>query len=408
MGIRINSTGCSLIDYLYTNIDFTRPPFSKYLSKQENDGGLVPGKLVFIEEFEAFAGRPFLEAIADMTGNREPDGVNLGGPAVVAMINAAQILEDDAAELSIIGGRSEDSTGRRIMDFLDKTPLKTDDYMVTEGISPSTYVFSDPNHGGGQGERTFIHNMGSALKLSPENLPNHFFDADILLFGATAVIPPLHDSLTDLLERGKNASAVQVAGTVYDFRNEKKNPEARWPMGDSDKTYQLMDLLITDREEALRLSGSRSIEEAVRFFKEKGTDSVIITQGAEPVHLYSDGGLFSPMEPASFPISALAGKRLAMPERRTGDTTGCGDNFVGGVLASIAMQMGAEGGDNPAAQKRSGLDLVEALSWGVASGAFACFTIGGTYIESRSGEKRAGIQEYYEAYRRQLAEEGRL
>jgi len=79
---------------------------------------------------------------------------------------------------------------------------------------------------------------------------------------------------------------------------------------------------------------------------------------------------------------------------RRGDTTGCGDNFAGGVLASLAMQLEAGG-------KKGGLDPVEACSWAVASGGFCCFYYGGTWHERVPGEKRALVEGYYNSYRKQ-------
>jgi sugar/nucleoside kinase (ribokinase family) len=76
-----------------------------------------------------------------------------------------------------------------------------------------------------------------------------------------------------------------------------------------------------------------------------------------------------------------------------GDTTGCGDNFVGGVIASIVTQM-QSGAGHP--------DITEACSRGVVSGGYACFYLGGTYFEKKTGEKKAKMEPYYEAYKRQI------
>jgi len=78
-----------------------------------------------------------------------------------------------------------------------------------------------------------------------------------------------------------------------------------------------------------------------------------------------------------------------------GDTTGCGDNFVGGVIASVVTQL-----QNGARQ----LDLIEACCRGVVSGGFTCFYLGGTYFENKTGEKRAKMEPYYDAYRKQISD----
>jgi sugar/nucleoside kinase (ribokinase family) len=78
---------------------------------------------------------------------------------------------------------------------------------------------------------------------------------------------------------------------------------------------------------------------------------------------------------------------------QAGDTTGCGDNFVGGVMASIVNQL-HYGVNRP--------DLQEACCWGIVSGGFACFYLGGTYFEENSGEKLKRIKPYYESYKKQI------
>jgi D-lyxose ketol-isomerase len=39
----------------------------------------------------------------------------------------------------------------------------------------------------------------------------------------------------------------------------------------------------------------------------------------------------------------------------------------------------------------------------VVSGGFACFYLGGTYFEEKTGEKRSKMEPYYDAYRKQIA-----
>jgi sugar/nucleoside kinase (ribokinase family) len=76
-----------------------------------------------------------------------------------------------------------------------------------------------------------------------------------------------------------------------------------------------------------------------------------------------------------------------------GDTTGCGDNFVGGVLVSVVDQL-QKGMRN--------LNFEEACCWGIVSGGFTCFHMGGTYFEEKDGEKMARIRPYYESYKKQI------
>ena len=179
--------------------------------------------------------------------------------------------------------------------------------------------------------------------------------------------------------------------TVFDFRNEKSAPGNRWPLGESDESYALTDLLIADQEEALRLSGERDTKAALQFFMNKKASSVVITNGSKNITAWSDGSFFVKSDPFELPVSGKVTDELK--SNRGGDTTGCGDNFAGGVIASVANQ------------RYNGIlhpDMKEACCRGIVSGGFTCFYLGGTYFEEHTGEKRQKIEPYYAAYRRQI------
>ena len=179
---------------------------------------------------------------------------------------------------------------------------------------------------------------------------------------------------------------------MFDFRNEKANPSKKWPLGENDDSYGYIDLLITDQEEALRLSGEREPRNAINFFIEKKVSSLMITNGSRNIIIWSDGQFFNESGIKEMPVSEKV--ITSRKNSQVGDTTGCGDNFVGGVIASVVNQK-QNGSIHP--------DITEACSRGVVSGGFACFYLGGTYFEEETGEKRGKIEPYYEAYRKQIA-----
>ena len=387
----ICGTGCALADFLYTNVDFSDPVFRKYLSKHSGDGGLSPGRLVFTGEFEKFAGVEFGDFLKEVTGGKKPDRFNIGGPSLVALIHAAQLLTGQPVSVRFFGARGKDETGARILEDLKKLPVDISGYRILNATTPFTDVFSDPGYDHGVGERIFVNNLGAAELYTPRDLPEEFFSADMTIFGGTALVPQIHDHLSGLLSRARQKGAFTVVNTVYDFRNESKNPDERWPMGDGDESYPLIDLLITDREEALRLSGTKEADEALDFFRSRGVKAVIITQGHKPVYLFADERYYNPVRTHKMPVSAYVSERLKQGANK-GDTTGCGDNFAGGIVASLAMQK---------LQGRTKPDLTEAVIWGIASGGAACFYTGGTYIEQKPGEKLKNIEYIVEKYKEQ-------
>lgn len=389
--IIVSGVGCCLVDLLFNDIDFSGEAMRSCLSMKRGDGGLTPGQLVFREEFEKFSGNSFDLALKRITGGRKHDKINIGGPSIVSLINAAQLADPSGCEVRFYGRGGNDEIGEYLISALKKTPVVLKDFKLINNQTPSTVVLSDPGYENGHGERIFINSIAAAWEYGPDNLDDDFFSSDIVVFGGTGLVPQIHDNLTSLLKKAKSKGCITIVNTVFDFRNEKANPSKKWPLGESDESYGYIDLLITDQEEAFRLSDEHDPNNAVSFFSEKKVSSVMITNGSKNVITWSDGHFFNISGIKALPVS-----EKVINERKyaqIGDTTGCGDNFVGGVIASIVDQMQNSTG-NP--------DIIEACSRGVVSGGYACFYLGGTYFEKETGEKKAKIEPYYEAYKRQI------
>ncbi len=389
----VSAVGCSLADYLYTKADFNGEVFAKYRSRKEGDGGLSPGHLVFAEDLEKFSGVPYAQITKELGCSGDPDAFNIGGPCIVALINAAQLTNDKDIAFNLYGALGKDKTAERIVSIIEQTPVNTDNYVKIEGISPFSDCISDPKHHDGKGERLFVNRLGVAGQYTPAMLGDKFFDADILFFGATALVPEIHDHLHVLLEKGRKLGKINFVTTVFDFRNEKANPGKRWPLGNDD-SLALIDLLVMDWDEAMKISGASNIDSASEFFIAKGVGAFIVTHGAKNTYAWSGGKLFKKLELTAFPVCALVEKDMQAHPELKGDTTGCGDNFAGGVLTSLVAGLQA--------RKAGELDLVDALAWGSASGGFTCFVLGGTYLEKHPGEKREKIERYCKSYFEQI------
>jgi sugar/nucleoside kinase (ribokinase family) len=395
--ITISGTGCALADFLFNGISFSSPAFRKYLSKKTGDGGLSPGKLVFTEELEKFSGIPYNEILNEITCNRLPDAFNVGGPSLVSLIHASQMLDPKNYSVNFYGMTGSDDTSGKIRSLLGSTPLCTDNYLSTDRLAtPFTDVFSDSQYDGGHGERTFINNIGAAWEYTPDLLDSSFFESDIVCFGGTALVPQIHDNLTGLLSMARRNNCITLVNTVFDFRNEKKSPGSNWPLLDSIGNYDLIDILIMDCEEALRISGSKSINSAADFFASIGVSSFLITNGANDLYAKSNGKLFKETGILKLPVSEKVKQQLLASSEIKGDTTGCGDNFVGGIISSLAWQMKDK--------QKSNLDFIDAISWAVASGGFTCFIVGGTYHQEHPGDKLNKVAEIQKAYRIQIGE----
>lgn len=395
--LRISGTGCALVDYLYKPVNFTGENFKRFLSVYPGDGGLSPGKLVFRDEFEKFSCEDYLKVRELITNGNPPVTLNIGGPSIVSLIHAAQMLVGTNAEVCFYGSKGTDKEAAFIDENIQRTPLKIRKYKISDKNTPFTDVLSDPNYDQGLGERIFINNIGAAWDIFPDDLDEAFFESDMVVFGGTALVPNIHQSLTKLLKKAKEKNARTIVNTAYDFLNEKKNPNVPWPLGSSLETYQSIDLLITDREEALRLSGKETMDDALSFFKETGVGGIIITNGANPLYFAYNSSLFGSSEGVR-PVSEKVREMMIQHPEKVGDTTGCGDNFVGGVIAGIAQQLL----EHPSQQ----IDLNKAIALGVVSGGYACFYHGGTFFEKEPGEKKREVESLYNEYLIQLQKNG--
>lgn len=393
--IIITGTGCALADLIYSRVSFSSQGFKKHLSKQPGDGGLSPGKLVFTEELEKFSGKQYPEILAEIVGDLTPDKMNVGGPALVSLIHTAQMLSPESFEVKFFGMGGNDEHTEQIFRMVRQIPLDINNYITSANRpTPTTDVFSDPDFDNGHGERTFVNNIGAAWDLTPNQINDEFFEADIQCFGGTALVPQIHDNLSSLLKRSKQKDCITLVNTVFDFRNQKLNPGKPWPLLDSTDDYSLVDMLIMDCEEATKISGTSNIDQAAEFFSNTGVSSFIITNGAGNLVCQSNGKLFKKTEILKFPVSGMIADEIKSKPELRGDTTGCGDNFVGGIITSLAMQLKINA--------KGSFSLSDAISWGVSSGGFCCFTIGGTYIEQFPGEKRLRVQTIMKDYIKQL------
>jgi len=378
---KVSITGSGLGDFVYNNVDFSSVFFRKYQSISSGDGGLEPGKLVFKQELEAFAGRNLGNILDEIVGKKSYDTFNLGGPALVSMINATQLLSDSDVEISFYGARGNDEKGDAMLELLHKLPVNLSHYHVFQGETPYTDVLSDPHYAGGKGERIFVNNIGCSSQYKSTHLDENFWNSNMIVFGATALVPQIHTELTSLLAKAKENNAFTLVHTVYDFLNEKLHPRKPWPLGDTLKSLPLIDLLIMDYEEAQRISGATTFDEACCFFKKNSCGAFIITHGANPTYIYSSGKIFTQIE-TIIPVCDWISKEFENNPELKGDTTGCGDNFAGAVISSVVKQLKF----NP-----EKLSLFDATILGTASGGFACYYVGGTYFEKKKGEKISKI-----------------
>ena len=81
---------------------------------------------------------------------------------------------------------------------------------MIDNKTPSTVVLSDPSYENGHGERMFLNSIGAAWDYKPDELDDDFFNSDIVVFGGTALVPQIHDSMTSLLRKAKSKGCITI------------------------------------------------------------------------------------------------------------------------------------------------------------------------------------------------------
>ena len=118
--INISGAGCCLVDQIYPDIDFSDPVVARFMSRKKGDGGLHPGRLVFSEQFEEFSGKDLFASVTEISRDRPEPVFNVGGPSIVALIHAAQLLQESRARVNFYGVRGDDQAGEYLQSKLEQ------------------------------------------------------------------------------------------------------------------------------------------------------------------------------------------------------------------------------------------------------------------------------------------------
>lgn len=164
------------------------------------------------------------------------------------------------------------------------------------------------------GERPALHVPGTAATFSiPDGAIDAVLDASIVHIGGTGLLRSFDGApTTETFRRAKELGRT----TTFDLI--QATPE----------TFALVrpllpyvDYFIPSIEEAQEMAGMAEAPRVAGFFKDLGAKNVILTRGADGVH-----------------VSPATGGDFTLPAHRIDvvDTTGCGDSFTAGVIAGLS------------------------------------------------------------------------
>ena len=232
-----------------------------------------------------------------------------GGNAMTAAIN----LKKMGVESCIVGKIGDDMFGEFLRSRLDRAGVDTRGLATDpETQSSVSVVLLD-----GSGERSFLHCVGTngTFGLSDVDF-DVIADCDLVFVTGSFLMDRFDGTETrDFLKRCKEMGKTTLLDVCWDAKG-------RW--GELlDMSMPYIDYLMPSIDEAVCIAGRKEPDDIADVFMQKGAKNVVIKMGKTGAYLRLAGEEHGRIYPA-------VGKMKAV------DTTGAGDSFCSGFLASYA------------------------------------------------------------------------
>ena len=243
-----------------------------------------------------------------MVGNDNVSKISTHGGGAAG--NVASWLAKSGADVQIVGRVGHDSAGAALISELDELGVKHDN-LHAEGVNTGVVVvLVDPS-----GERTMLAETGANSGLMIEDLPTlDGFDA-VYLSGYAPLDANSRPAVMEMISR-INQEQIPIfydPATVGGMIGVPLEEIRSW----IDKFYGIL----LNEEEAIFLSGHAKIEDALNHFLEF-CELVVIKRGSQGAIGKMRGGELIEIKAE---ITTVV------------DTTGAGDSFAGGFIASFAQ-----------------------------------------------------------------------
>lgn len=259
-------------------------------------------------------------------------GISVGGGAMLSAI-AAQKL---GWKTAVVGKLTADAFSDYCIDVLEKAGVDTSYVSRSEADTMSlTFALVRQN-----GDRHFLGRMGSNNRTLTTNDfdPSVVTKAKIVSYGSFLVLPGLDCEMLHIFREARLAGALTVADCANDSYGQGAETVLR--------CLPEIDYFIPSQVEAEYLTGAHEPAIMAKLLLERGCRNLIIKLGEQGC--YVTDGVTARIIPA-FPVAHVS------------DTTGAGDNFVGGFMAGLL----------------EGLDLFEAARYANATAAVSVTGSGG-------------------------------
>lgn len=259
--------------------------------------------------------------------------------------NAARTLGRLGADVSFLGRLSDDWFGRLLRRGLEEADVRTDD--VVETADPSTLGLAEIDAAGVAHYRFYMQGTsvpGLQVEQALRVLDRPLEAIHVGTLGLS--MPPAADALAALVEAAPDDTLIMVDPNCRPSTVPEFGPfQARMR-----RVLARADIVKVSTEDLAYLSLADSVDASVGTILAGRAGVVLVTDGADPVRVFSRGGRFE------VPVEAV----------EVVDTIGAGDAFGGGFLARwLELGLGRS-------QLADGASLLDAVAFGVRVAAIVC------------------------------------
>ena len=304
--------------------------------------GFERGRLMTAEDLFSRHGLKISDVAANNRWNMESLTKSKGGPAASAALGIFQLSQEGKVDFR--GAIGNDGIGREIAAYFEEYGMDSSAFIRISGaVTSHTLVVNEQIEGDPEAHRSFLHDRGpnSTVKFgdvaqSLHNLPDA--ERKVVMVGGNFLMPQLNPwGVMDIFEMARPQGAIRILNTVDD-------PAKTWAL--TAKAPELVDVLITDLDEAMGISGTTkdkdendeaAIGRCMHYFRTHHYRNVAITNGVKGAWMYTtdpfvfsgaDGHLFH--MPCNPYIASLDQPKYGL---------GCGDITAGALAVAAGEHM---------------------------------------------------------------------
>ncbi|HHU62650.1 MAG TPA: carbohydrate kinase family protein [Clostridiales bacterium] len=233
--------------------------------------------------------------------------LHTGGCATNAAIDLAKL----GIKPAIIGKVGDDGFGNFLRSTLEKEGVDVGGLKLSKNDSTSASVVLS----GSDGERTFLHCLGSNAQFQETDIDFSIIKNTKILFVAGSLLMPKFDGqqTANTLRKAQEMGVYTALDTAWDSTG-------RW-MRAIKPCLPYLDLFMPSIEEAEMISGKSDVNDMADVFIDLGAKLVVIKMGEKGCFIKKPDGTAYTI-PAYLDVEAV-------------DTTGAGDAFAAGFITGI-------------------------------------------------------------------------